>query len=165
MRYTRKWYPSRQQDNLCVFLIVFVLCYVLIHISTGASTLSTASRTFQRRFATGTAQSVTSHLTVTSHNFQQRFRSNIHVTLHGHQPRFCGCRCGPRLVAPEGTHGGYVTWQLIMSEEGFPAAQNVYWWLPSDESAAISIYLVCHPLYLCTGLLVLLLLRLICQRV
>ena len=36
-------------------------------------------------FATGTAQSVTSHLSITSHYFQQRFRSNIHVTLHGHQ--------------------------------------------------------------------------------
>ena len=69
------------------------------------------------------------------------------------------------IFAPEGTHGGYDTWQLMMSEEGFPAAQTVYWWLPSVESAAISIYLVCHPLHLCTGILVLRLLRLICQRV
>ena len=38
-----------------------------------------------------------------------------------------------------------------MSEEGFPAEQNVYWWLPSDGSAAISIYLVCHLLHLCTS--------------
>ena len=71
----------------------------------------------------------------------------------------------PSIFAPETTHGGYGTWQLMMSEEGFPAAQNVYWWLPSDDSAAISIYLVCHPLHVCTGILVMLLLRLICQRV
>ena len=166
------WYHSRQHDNLCVFLILVVLCYVLIHISTAASTLSTASGTFHHRFATGTAQSVTSHLTITSHYFQQRFRSNIHVTLPftAFQPRSCGCRYGPSLdspsiFAPEGTHGGYGTWQLMMSEEGFPAAQNMYWWLPSGESAAISIYIVHHPLHLCTGILVLLLLRLICQRV
>ena len=84
------------------------------------------------------------------------------------QPRVCGCRCGPSLDSPfhictcTGTHGGYGTWQLMMSVKGFPAAQNVYWWLYSDESAAISIYLVCHPLHLCTGILVMLLLRLIC---
>ena len=71
------------------------------------------------------------------------------------QPRFCGCRCelsldSPSVFAPEGTHGGYDTWQLMISEEGLPAEQNVYWWLPSDESAAISIYLVCYPLHLCT---------------
>ena len=81
------------------------------------------------------------------------------------QPIFCGCRWGPSLVAPECSYGGYDTWQLMMSDEGFPAAHNVYWWLPSDESAAISIYLVCHPPHLCTGILVLLLLRLIYQRV
>ena len=87
------------------------------------------------------------------------------------QPRFCGCRCGPsldtlpylHLELVNSKHGGYGTWQLETSEEGFQAAQNVYWWLPSDESAAI--YLVCHPLHLCTGTLVLLLLRLVCQRV
>ena len=72
------------------------------------------------------------------------------------QPRLCGCRCGlsldsPSIFAPEGTHGGYGTWQLMMSEEDFPAAQTVYWWLPSDESAPISIYLVCHPLHMCTS--------------
>ena len=49
------------------------------------------------------------------------------------QPRLCGCRCGPSIYspsifAPEGTHRGYGTWQLMMSEEGFPAAQNVYRW-------------------------------------
>ena len=82
---TRTWYHSRQHDKLCVFLILVVLCYVLIHISTDASPLATASGTFQPRFATGTTQSVTSHLIVTSHYFQQRFRSNIRVTLHGHQ--------------------------------------------------------------------------------
>ena len=71
----------------------------------------------------------------------------------------------PSIFAPEGTHGRYDTWQLMMSEEGFPAAQNVDWWLPSDESAAISIYRVCHPLHPCAGILVMLLLRLICQRV
>ena len=67
------------------------------------------------------------------------------------------------IFAPGGKHGGYGTWQLMTSEEGFQAAQNVYWWLPSDESAATSIYIVCHPLHLCTGILVLLLLRLICH--
>ena len=55
------------------------------------------------------------------------------------------------MFAPEGAHGGYGTWQLMMSEEGFPAEQNVYWLLPSDENAAISICLVCHPLHLCTS--------------
>ena len=38
-----------------------------------------------------------------------------------------------------------------MSEEGFPTEQNVFWLLPYDESAAISIYLVCHLLHLCTS--------------
>ena len=66
------------------------------------------------------------------------------------------------MPAPEGTHGGYGTWQMIMSEEDFPAAQNGYLLM---KSAVISIYLVCHPQHLCTGILVLLLLRLICQRV
>ena len=65
----------------------------------------------------------------------------------------------PSIFAPGGKHGGYGTWQLMPSEEGFQAAQNVYWWLPSDESAGTSIYLVCHLLHLCTGILVLLLLR------
>ena len=55
------------------------------------------------------------------------------------------------MFAPECTHGDYSTWQLMMSEEGFPAEQNVCWWLPSDESTAISIYLVNHPLHLCTS--------------
>ena len=32
----------------------------------------------------------------------------------------------PSIFAPEGTHGGYGTSQLMMSEEGFLAAQNVY---------------------------------------
>ena len=59
--------------------------FFLIHISTKASTLYTASGTIQPRFAIGTAQSVTSHLTVISHYFQQRFWSNIHDTLHGQQ--------------------------------------------------------------------------------
>ena len=39
----------------------------------------------------------------------------------------------------------------MMSEEGFPTEQNVFWLLPYDESAAISIYLVCHLLHLCTS--------------
>ena len=136
MRYTRTWYHSTQHDNLCVFLILVVLCYVLIHISTDTSTLSTASGTFQNRFATGTAQSVTSHLTVTSHYFQQRFWSNIHATLHGHQfTLYCfpakilwmqiyvdQSLIPPSIFAPEGAHGGYGTWQLMMSEEGIPTA-------------------------------------------
>ena len=57
----------------------------------------------------------------------------------------------PSIFAPEDTHGGYGTWQLMMSEEGFQAAQNVYWWHPSDESAATSVYLVCHPVHLCAS--------------
>ena len=48
-------------------------------------------------------------------------------------------------------------------EEGFQAAQNVYWWLPTDERSATSVYLVCHPLQLCTGVQGLLLLRFICH--
>ena len=51
----------------------------------------------------------------------------------------------------------------MTSEEGFQAAQNVYWWLPTDERSPTSVYLVCHPLQLCTGILGLLLLRLICH--
>ena len=51
----------------------------------------------------------------------------------------------------------------MTSEEGFQVAQNVYWWLPTDERSATSVYLVCHPLQLCTGILGLLLLRLICH--
>ena len=75
-----------EDDNLCFFVIIFfVLCYVLIHISTNASTLSTVSGTIKPHFATGTVQSVTYHLTVTPHYFQQRFWSNIHVILHGQQ--------------------------------------------------------------------------------
>ena len=72
----------------------------------------------------------------------------------------------PPILPPKGKHGGYGTWQLMTSEEGFQAAQNVYWWLaPFWWIAATSVYLVCHPLHLCTGILGLLLLRLICQRV
>ncbi len=56
------------------------------------------------------------------------------------------------MLAPEGKRGGYGTWQLVTSEEGFQAAQNVYWWLPTDERSATSVYLVCHPLQLCTGI-------------
>ena len=57
----------------------------------------------------------------------------------------------PYIFAPVGKHIGYGTWQLMTSDEGFQSAKNVYWWLPSDESAATSIYLVCHPLHLSTG--------------
>ena len=39
-----------------------------------------------------------------------------------------------------GKHGGYGTCQLMMSEEGFQATQHTYSWLPSDESAATSVY-------------------------
>ena len=39
----------------------------------------------------------------------------------------------PSIFAPGGKHGGYGTWQLMTLEEGFQAARNVYWWLPSDE--------------------------------
>ena len=35
----------------------------------------------------------------------------------------------PSIFAPGGRHGGYGTWQLMTSEEGFQAAQNVYWFL------------------------------------
>ena len=37
----------------------------------------------------------------------------------------------PSIFAPGGKHGGYGTWQLMTSEEGFQAVQNVYWWLQS----------------------------------
>ena len=104
-----------------------VLCYVLIHISTNVSTLSTASGTIQPCFATGTAQSVTSHHAVTSHYFQQRFWSNIHVTLHGQHPCHIAraavyplllssqysvdadveqALIPPSILVPEGKHGG-----------------------------------------------------------
>ena len=66
------------------------------------------------------------------------------------------------ILAPEGKHRGYDTWQLVTLEEGFQAAQNVYCMvalLPSDERSATPVYLVCHPLQLCTGILRLLLLR------
>ena len=163
------WYHSRQHDNLCVFLILVVLCYVLIHISTDASTLSTASGTFQPRFATGTARNVTSHLTV---RHRTTFSSAFGATSMSHCSLLPSSQDSvdadvdqalipPSIFAPAGTHGGYGTWHLMMSEEGFPAAQNVYWWLPAEEIAAISIYLVCHALHLCTGIIVLLLMRLI----
>ena len=48
-------------------------------------------------------------------------------------------------------------------EEGVHAAQNVYWWLPTDETSATSVYLVCHTLQLCTGVQGLLLMRFICH--
>ena len=56
------------------------------------------------------------------------------------QSILCGCRCGrsfdsPSIFAPEGTHGGYGTWQLIVSEEGFPAAQNVYYLLMKAQQS------------------------------
>ncbi len=155
--------------------MLVVLCYVLTHKSTKASTLSIASGTIQPRFATGTAQSVASHLTVTSHDFQKRFWSNIHVTLHGQQFTFY---CFPAKIL----------WMQMWTKPSFPLpylhlevnAEAIvlgswwHWrkvfrlyktWLPSDESAATSlIYLVCHSMHLCTGIVVLLLLRLICQR-
>ena len=93
---------------------------VFIHISTDASTLSTASGTFHPRFATASYRYIA-----------LRFRSNIHshcmdtsLPSTAFQPRSCGCRCGPSLdspsiFAPEGTHGGYGTWQLMMLEEVF----------------------------------------------
>ena len=142
------------------FVIFVVLYYVLINISTNASTPSTAIGTIQPCFATGKAQSVTSHLTATSHYFQRRFLSNIHVTLQGQDSSLPFTAFQPILfvdadveqalislsiLAPEGKHGGYGTWQLVTSEQGFHAAQNVYWWLPTDERSATSVCLVCHP--------------------
>ena len=44
------------------------------------------------------------------------------------------------ILAPGGKHGWYGTWQLMTSEEGFQAVQNLYLWLPSDESAATAVY-------------------------
>ena len=35
----------------------------------------------------------------------------------------------PSIFSPGGKHGGYGTGQLMRLEEGFQAAQNVYWWL------------------------------------
>ena len=69
-----------------------------------------------------TAQSVTSHLTATSHYFQQRFLSNIHVTLHGQDSSLPSTAFQPisfvnadveqaliplSILAPEGKRGGY----------------------------------------------------------
>ena len=76
-------YKMKNYVFIGFFVIFVVLYYVLINISTNASTPSTAIGTIQPCFATGKAQSVTSHLTATSHYFQQRFLSNIHVTLQG----------------------------------------------------------------------------------
>ena len=168
------WYHYRQDDNLCVFLILVVLCYVLIHISTDASTLSTASGTpslcdrnsaechilalHRTTFSSAFGATSMSHCMDTSLPSSLLLSSQYPVDADVDQA----------LIPPsylhlnQGTHGGYGTRQLMMSEEGFPAAQNLYW-LPSDESASISMYIVCHPLHLCAGILVLLLLRLICQ--
>ena len=92
--------------------------------STDASTLSTVRGTIQPRFATGTAQGVTSHLIVTSHYFQQRFWSNIHDILQGQDSSLPSTAFQPILfvdadvehslvplskLEPEGKHGGYVT--------------------------------------------------------
>ena len=106
------------------FVIFVVLYYVLINISTNSSTPSTAIGTSQPCFATGKAQSVTSHLTATSHYFQQRFLSNIHVTLQGQDSSLPSTAFQPiifvdadveqalislSILAPEGKHGGYGT--------------------------------------------------------
>ena len=170
------WYHYRQHDNLCVFLILVVLCYVLIHISTDASTLSTASGTpplCDRNSAECHIPSY-SYIALLSAALSEQHPCHIAWTpvypllLSSQYP--VDADVDKALIPPsylhlnQGTHGGYVTRQLMMSEEGFPAAQNLYW-LPSDESAPISMYIVCHPLHLCEGILVLLLLRLICQRV
>ena len=110
--------------SICFFVIFVVLYYVLIHTSTNASTLSTASGTIQPCFVTETAQSVTSHLTATSHYFQQRLLSNIHVTLQGQDSSLPSTAFQPisfvdadveqaliplSIHAPEGKHGGYGT--------------------------------------------------------
>ena len=101
---------------------------VLIHISTDDSTLSTASGTFHPRFATGTAQRVTSHLTVTSHCAFGA--TSIHIAWTPVYPLLLSSQdhvdadvdqalIPPSIFAPEGTHGGYGTWQLMISEEVF----------------------------------------------
>ena len=101
---------------------------VLIHISTDASTPSTAGATFHPRFATGTAQRVTSHLTVTSPCafgatsihitwtpvYHLLLSSQYHVDADVDQALI-----PPSIFAPEGTHGCYSTWQLMMLEEVF----------------------------------------------
>ena len=45
----------------------------------------------------------------------------------------------------------------------FSCCTKMYWCLPTDERSPTSVYLVCHPLQLCTCILGLLLLRLICH--
>ena len=178
MRHTRTWYHSRQLDNLYVFIILVALCYVLIHIITDASTLSTANWNIQTTLRD--RNSAECH--IPSYGYIALLSASLseqHPCQVAWAPAYplllssqdsVDADVGQALVpasifAREGTHGCYGTWPLMMSGEGFPAAQNVHWWLPSDESAAISMYLVCHPLHPCTCILVLLLLRLICQRV
>ena len=78
--------------------------------------------TIQPCFATETAQSVTSHLTATSHYFQQRFLSNLHVTLQGQDSSLPSTAFQPisfvnadveqalislSILTPEGKRGGY----------------------------------------------------------
>ena len=149
MRYTRTWHHSRQHDNVCVFLIFVVLCYVHIHITTDASTLSTSSGTFQPRLATGTAQChIPSYSYIALLSAALSEQHPCHIAWAPVYPLLLSSQDSvdadvdqalipPSIYAPEGTRGGYATWQLMMSEEGFRLHKTC-----TGESATISIYLV-----------------------
>ena len=63
-------------------------------------------------------KSVTSHLTIHRTTFSVSFGATSMAHCMGtsspstvFQPIFCGYRCGPSLVVPESTYGGYGTWR------------------------------------------------------
>ena len=134
-----------EHDNLCVFHILVVLCYVIIHISTNASTISITSGTIQPRFATECHIPFYSYVALLSAALLEQHpcriaRAAVYLIRLSSQDSVDAdvdrALIPPSIFAPGGKHGGYGTWQLMTSEEGFQAAQNVLWWLPSDESAA-----------------------------
>ena len=118
------------------------------HISTDASTLSTASGTFQPRFGTGTPQSLTSHLTVTSHYFQSAFGAtsmshcmDTSLPSTDFQPRLCGWRCGLTLIPFHICTWRYTwrLWYLAADDVGgrFSGCRkrvlvDTFWWMRSN---------------------------------
>ena len=125
MRYTRTWYHSRQHDNLCVFLILVVLMFSYIlaqmhrHSPQPVEHSTPALRQEQRRglhpiLPLHCAFGATSiHIAWTPVYplllySQEHVVADVDQTLIPHS-----------IFAPEGTHGGYGTWQLMMSEEVF----------------------------------------------
>ena len=165
MRYTRTWYHSRQHDILCVFLIHVVHYCVLIHIRTyNIMPRHSPQPVEQSNPALGQEQRRVSHPILQLH--RTSFSSVFGATSMSHcmgtslpstafQPRFCGCRCGVSLDSPFHIY----TWRYTRRLWYLPADDvggRLTGWtkrvgLPSDERAAISIYLVCHPMHLCTS--------------